>query len=59
MLASITSGVAVADLNGDNIAEVIFGTGDGRVYAYSINGKVLDGFPHNNRRKDPINSGYY
>ncbi|HMQ78855.1 MAG TPA: T9SS type A sorting domain-containing protein [Ignavibacteria bacterium] len=43
----ITSGVAVADLNGDNIAEVIFGTGDGRVYAYSINGKVLDGFPIN------------
>lgn len=42
---SITSGVAVADLNGDNIAEVVFGTGDGRVYAYSINGKVLDGFP--------------
>ncbi len=44
-VTSITSGVAVADLNGDNIAEVIFGTGDGRVYAYSINGKVLDGFP--------------
>ncbi|MBN8584590.1 MAG: hypothetical protein J0M37_05790 [Ignavibacteria bacterium] len=44
-VSSITSGVAVADLNGDNIAEVIFGTGDGRVYAYSINGKVLDGFP--------------
>lgn len=46
-VTSITSGVAVADLNGDNIAEVIFGTGDGRVYAYSINGKVLDGFPIN------------
>ena len=26
---------------------MIFGTGDGRVYAYSINGKVLDGFPIN------------
>lgn len=44
-VSSITSGVAVADLNGDNIAEVMFGTGDGRIYAYSINGKVLDGFP--------------
>ena len=44
-VTSITSGVSVADLNGDGIAEVIFGTGDGRVYAYSINGKVLDGFP--------------
>ncbi len=46
-VTSITSGVAVADLNGDNIAEVIFGTGDGRVYAYSINGRILDGFPIN------------
>ncbi len=44
-VTTITGGVAVADLNGDNIAEVIFGTGDGRIYAYSINGKVLDGFP--------------
>jgi len=46
-VTTITSGVAVTDLNGDNIAEVIFGTGDGRVYAYSIDGKVLDGFPIN------------
>lgn len=46
-VTSITSGVAVADLNGDNIAEVIFGTGDGRVYAYGINGRILDGFPIN------------
>ncbi len=44
-VSRITSGVAVADINGDNIAEVIFGTGDGRIYAYSINGKVPDGFP--------------
>ncbi len=46
-VTSITSGVAVDVLNGDNVAEVIFGTGDGRVYAYSLNGKVLDGFPLN------------
>jgi hypothetical protein len=41
----ITSGVSVADLNGDGVFEVIFGTGDGRVYAYSTNGKILEGFP--------------
>ncbi len=44
-ISSITSGIAVADINGDNIYEVIFGTGDGRVYAYSINGQVVEGFP--------------
>lgn len=44
-VTSITSGCAVADLNSDGVYEVIFGTGDGRVYAYSVNGKVLDGFP--------------
>jgi hypothetical protein len=42
---SITSGIAVADLNDDNIADLIFGTGDGRVYAYGIDGKILEGFP--------------
>ncbi len=44
-VSSITGGVAVADLNNDGTAEVIFGTGEGRLYAYSINGKILDGFP--------------
>lgn len=42
---SIQSGCAVADLNGDGVYDVIFGTGDGRVYAYGADGKVLDGFP--------------
>ncbi|HEY3251000.1 MAG TPA: T9SS type A sorting domain-containing protein, partial [Ignavibacteria bacterium] len=42
---SITSGIAVADLNDDNIADLVFGTGDGRVYAYGIDGKILEGFP--------------
>jgi hypothetical protein len=44
-VTKISSGCSVADLNGDGINEVIFGTGDGRVYAYSVNGKILDGFP--------------
>ena len=41
----ISSGCSVADLNNDGIFEVIFGTGDGRIYAYGTDGKVLEGFP--------------
>lgn len=41
----ISSGVAVADINGDGVFEAIFGTGDGRVYAYDSQGKILEGFP--------------
>jgi hypothetical protein len=41
----ISSGCAVADLNSDGINEVIFGTVDGRVYAYSADGRILEGFP--------------
>lgn len=44
-VSRISSGVAVADLDGDGIYDVIFGTGDGRVYAYNTQGKILDGFP--------------
>jgi hypothetical protein len=44
-LNKISSGCAVADLNSDGIYEIIFGTVDGRVYAYGSNGKILDGFP--------------
>jgi hypothetical protein len=44
-VSKITSGCSIADLNGDGINEVIFGTFDGRVYAYGTDGKVLDGFP--------------
>jgi hypothetical protein len=41
----ISSGVSVADLNNDGIVDVIFGTADGRVYAYGIDGKIVPGFP--------------
>ncbi|MFI5211279.1 MAG: T9SS type A sorting domain-containing protein [Ignavibacteria bacterium] len=44
-VSRISSGCSVADLNGDGIFEVIFGTGDGRVYAYGTDGKILEGFP--------------
>ena len=41
----ISSGISVADIDGDGVNEVIFGTGDGRVYAYNTQGRILDGFP--------------
>ncbi|MFI5145276.1 MAG: T9SS type A sorting domain-containing protein, partial [Ignavibacteria bacterium] len=44
-VSKISSGCSVADIDGDGVNEVIFGTGDGRIYAYNVNGKVLDGFP--------------
>ncbi len=44
-VSKISSGVAVADIDGDGVYEAIFGTGDGRVYAYNTQGKILDGFP--------------
>ena len=44
-VTKISSGCSVADIDGDGVNEVIFGTGDGRIYAYNISGKVLDGFP--------------
>ncbi len=44
-VSKISSGVAVADIDRDGVYEAIFGTGDGRVYAYNTQGKILDGFP--------------
>jgi Secretion system C-terminal sorting domain len=44
-VSKISSGISVADIDGDGVYEVIFGTGDGRVYAYNTQGKILDGFP--------------
>jgi hypothetical protein len=41
----ISSGCSVADLNSDGINDVLFGTVDGRVYAYGADGRVLEGFP--------------
>ncbi len=41
----ISGGVAVADIDNDGVYEAIFGTGDGRVYAYNSQGRILDGFP--------------
>jgi type IX secretion system substrate protein len=41
----ISGGCSIADLNGDGVFEIIFGTVDGRVYGYSVNGKILEGFP--------------
>jgi len=41
----ISSGVSVADINHDNVFDLIFTTSGGDLYAYGINGNVLPGFP--------------
>jgi hypothetical protein len=42
---NVTSGVSVADINNDNIYDLIFVTSSGDLYAYGINGAVVSGFP--------------
>lgn len=41
----ISSGISVADINNDGILDVLFVTSDGNLYAYGVNGKVVNGFP--------------
>lgn len=41
----ITSGISVADVNNDNIYDLLFASADGDLYAYGVNGKVVSGFP--------------
>jgi hypothetical protein len=40
-----SGGVSIADLDGDGNYDLVAGTGDGRIYAYSVIGRVLPGFP--------------
>ncbi len=35
----------IADLNGDNVQDIVFGTDNGNIYAFSGSGEILDGFP--------------
>lgn len=42
---NITSGISVADINNDNIYDVLFVTENGDLYAYGVNGVILPGFP--------------
>jgi len=42
---NITSGVSVADINNDNVFDLIFATSNGDLYAYGANGTVIGGFP--------------
>jgi M6 family metalloprotease-like protein len=42
---SISSGVSVADINNDNVYDLIFATTNGDLYAYGVNGIVVSGFP--------------
>ncbi len=41
----IISSAAVADLNGDGAQEIVVGCKDGRLYAWTAAGRLLDGFP--------------
>lgn len=41
----ISSGISVADVNNDNVYDLIFATSDGDLYAYGVDGKVVGGFP--------------
>jgi len=41
----ITSGIAAADINNDNVYDLLFATSNGDLYAYGVNGNVLPGFP--------------
>ena len=43
--SSISSGVSVADINSDNVFDLLFATSGGDLYAYGVNGKILSGFP--------------
>jgi hypothetical protein len=41
----INRGIAVADINNDGIMDLIFTTSEGDLYAYGINGKIVNGYP--------------
>ncbi|HEX2788075.1 MAG TPA: T9SS type A sorting domain-containing protein [Ignavibacteria bacterium] len=45
LTSNVTSGISVADLNSDNIYDLIFVTGEGNLMAYGMDGKIVDGFP--------------
>jgi Secretion system C-terminal sorting domain len=41
----ITSGISVADINNDNIYDLVFVTANGDLYAFGVDGNVVSGFP--------------
>lgn len=45
LTSNVTSGISVADLNSDNIYDLIFVTEEGNLLAYGMDGKIVDGFP--------------
>jgi len=44
-VGTVISSPAIADLDGDHVPEIIFGTSAGRVYAMHANGAMLPGWP--------------
>lgn len=41
----ISSGISVADVNNDNIYDLLFASSEGDLFAYGIDGRVVPGFP--------------
>jgi len=41
----ITSGISVADVNNDNIFDLVFSSSNGDLYAYGTDGNIVSGFP--------------
>lgn len=41
----ISSGISVADINNDNIYDLIFVAANGDMFAYGVDGKIVGGFP--------------
>lgn len=42
---TLNPGIVIADVNNDGIMDLIFTTSEGDLYAYGINGKVVNGYP--------------
>lgn len=45
----IFSSPAIGDINGDGIADIVYGSWGSYIYAYSYTGSLLPGWPFNNR----------
>lgn len=55
----ISSGTIVGDLNNDGYIDLIFISKEGDLFAYSTNGKILDGFPIKTGKSDSISPAFF
>ncbi len=49
---SIVSAPAVGDIDGDGRPELVVGTLEGRIWAWHVDGSLVDGFPYTQRGRD-------